>query len=279
MLQVAQHLFTKRSKWKTYEVETFVDSEDDHTFSVHWATARPSTGRLIVIIPGMLTHAGSKYLSYFVTELSAIASTCVINYPLSGSGPVTGDTIPDFSDDRYLRRFLELTILRHPNSHITLVGMSMGGALAIKCQDLVDKVYAVCSPIRGSDSWDSIQGFYYTAMRGAFLMGPMTRLLIKQPTKWTSSILAMLKAKDSRALTSTIEEQTSYVIYKMSIEALMLQLPPGKVTMIHTRDDQIIPYIQDDSPLFARVKRVSLPTGGHLFFTPEQVREIVNLIA
>jgi predicted alpha/beta-fold hydrolase len=279
MLQLAQYVFSGRTKWKEVESEKFVDPEDGHTFSVRWATPFPRDEQthLIVIIPGMLTNHSSKYLSHFIAELSRKAPTCICNMPLLADC-ATGDSIPNFSDDRYLRYFLEMTNLRHPQCRITLVGMSIGGTIAIKCADIVDKVVAVCSPIRGVDSWDSIQGFYYTIMRGAFLAGPMTRLLIRQPTKWTSNILSILKARDIKELTDTVEVQTSYVIYKMSIEENMLQLPAGKVTMVHTQDDTVVPYIPSASYLFAFVNRITLPTGGHLLFNQDQVRQIVSLV-
>ena len=279
MLQFAQYLFSGRSKWREVEVEQFVDPEDGHTFSARWATPFPTDQQrhLIVVVPGMLTNHTSKYMSHFVSQLSQKAPTVICNMPLVADA-ATGNSIPNFADDRYLRYFLEMIGLRHPQCRITLVGMSLGGTLAIKCHDLAQRVIAVCSPIRGADSWDSIRGFYYTIMRGAFLAGPMTRLLVRQPTKWTSSILTMLKAKDAKELTKVIEDQTSYVIHQMSIEQNMLRLPPNKVIMVHSQDDQIVPFVPSGSPLFTYVKRVVMPTGGHLFFSLEQVKEVCRIV-
>lgn len=279
MIRFLQHSLQNRGKWQSCEVERFVDPDDNHTFSIHWATHFPTDNqtRVIVVIPGILTGHSSRYLTPFVNQFKTIAPTCVVNYPLIADA-ATGCTVPDYSDSRYLRYFLEFLTLRHPQCQLTLVGFSMGGVLSIKCADLAEKVITVCTPIYGSEVWDSIKGFYYTAMRSMFLLGPMARLAMKQPSKWMSSILAVIRAKDSKQLTAAIEAETNYVIYNMSIEDLIKQLPIGKVTMIHTRDDSIIPYIPDGSPLFARVHRITYGTGDHLLFTPEQIRKVAALL-
>jgi len=277
MQQVFQYLITPHQRWKTITAEKFVDPEDQHTFSVHWATPFPSEQQstLYVIIPGMLNTHSHKYIEPFVHALSAKGSTCVINYPLLADA-ATGTTIPNYSDERYLRHFLEIMNLRHPQCQLHLVGLSMGGTLAIKCQDMATRVLAICSPVLGSEVWKSISGVYFGFLKTAFLTGPMFRLAVKNPGKWGTKLLEMARASNSQQLTTVVEAETKYNVYQMSIESLMLQLPLGKVMMAHTKDDAIIPYRPDSDPLFARVARITLPTGSHLFFSGQQAKELVN---
>ena len=277
MQQALQYLITPHNRWKSVVVEKFVDPEDNHTFSVHWATPFPTDQQrlLYVIVPGILNTHSHKYIEPFVHSLSVQGATCVINYPLLADS-ATGTTIPDYSDDRYLRYFLEVIGLRHPQCQLHVVGLSMGGTLAIKCQDLATKVLTVCSPILGAEVWKSMSGIYFGFMKTAFLTGPMLRLAVKNPGKWGTKLWEMALATNSRQLTSAVEAETQYNVYQMSIESLMNQLPIGKVMMAHTKDDAIIPYRADDDPLFARVARITLPTGSHLFFSSQQVKELLN---
>jgi alpha-beta hydrolase superfamily lysophospholipase len=277
MQQVFQYLMAPHQRWKSVTVEKFVDPEDDHTFSVHWATPFPTEQQrvLYVIIPGMLNRHTDKYIEPFVHALAARGPTCVINYPLLADA-ATGTTIPNYSDERYLRHFLEIMNLRHPQCQLHLVGLSMGGTLAIKCHELATRVLAICSPVLGAEVWKTISGVYFGFLKTAFLAGPMLRLTVKNPGKWGTKLLDMARASNSQQLTKAVEAETQYNIYQMSIEELMTQLPVGKVMMAHTRDDAIIPYRPDDDPLFARVARITLATGSHLFFGATQARELVN---
>ena len=272
-----QYLIAPHHRWRSVTVEKFTDPEYEHTFSIHWATAftREEDDRLYVIIPGILNTHSHKYVEPFVHNLRERGPTCVINYPLL-SDPATGTTIPNYSDERYLRHFLEIIGLRHPQCRLYLIGLSMGGTLAIKCADLASKVLAICSPVSGPEVWRAIKGIYFGFLKTAFLTGPMLRLAVKNPGKWGTKLFELARASNSQQLTTAIETETRYNVYQMSIEELLLSLPAGKVTMVHTRDDAIIPYRPDDDRVFTRIARLTLERGGHLFFTPVQVREIVG---
>jgi pimeloyl-ACP methyl ester carboxylesterase len=277
MNQVFSYLLTPHQRWKTVLVEKFVDAEDEHTFSVHWATTLPQERdtRLYVLVPGMLNTHSYKYVEPFVHELMKLAPTCVVNMPLLAD-PATGTTIPDYSDARYLRHFLEIMNLRHPQCQLHLVGLSMGGTLAIQCHDLAHRVLGVCSPVLGAEVWQAVSGVYFGFLKTAFVTGPMWRLALKDPGKWGTKLLTMAAAGNSQRLAAAVETETQYKVREMSIENLMGELALGKVTMVHTRDDAMIPYRPDADPLFARVTRVSLPTGSHLFFSTQQVKEVVS---
>lgn len=280
MLRVLNYTFDRRVKWSTVEVERYVDETDGHTYSVYWATPLPTNRldeKIYVLIAGMLSSHDSKYLGRFVEGLSSRGATCVLNYPLIVD-KATGETIPDYSDDRYLRAYLEMLQLRYPRAQLVVVGFSIGGSIAIKCADIADAVVAVCSPVKGSDAWDSIKHVYFEMMRAAFLTGPMTRLLVKEPTRWVKAATTVLFARNSKHLTTQLEAETGHLIYHMTIEKVLEVAPLEKITMIHTRDDRVIPYLQDSDPIFARVKRVTLEKGDHILFNAEEAAQVLALI-
>ena len=106
--QLGHYLLLPHHHWVVQGKEILQYPADGHTFSVVWATAKPTTKdtRCFVVVPGLWSPPHFKYIQGFVNYCRVRGPTCVINYPLTVDA-ATIDTLPDYSSGCYLQYYLE----------------------------------------------------------------------------------------------------------------------------------------------------------------------------